>query len=259
VISAITSFTNRLPKLISDNSPAILTAIGAAGALTTAYLTGRASIKAGALYAIDDLQRRHNDEPEMEWKEFVKEYWRLYIPSAISAGLTVAAIISANRIGTRRTAALATAFAISEKAFDEYRNKVVEKLGDKKEELIRAEVAQERVNRKPPVDREVIVTGNGSVLCQDALTGRYFLCDLETIRKAENDINWRVLHDNYASLSDFYELVGLPPTSMSDEVGWNVDKLLEIKVSGTLTEGGNKPCMYIEFTIAPVRGYSRLM
>ena len=255
MISILTDFGKRLPKLVVDNSPVILTAIGATGALTTAYLTGRATFKAAEI-----LQAEYpNYYNHVQIRERARCVWRCYIPPAISATLTVAAIITANRIGTRRAAALATAFATAERAFEEYRAKVVEKLGDKKEELVRAEVAQARVDKHPPGDREIIVTGNGSVLCMDAFSGRYFLCDMETLKKAENEINYRVLHDMYASLTDFYELVGLSRTSVSDEVGWNADKMLELKFSGTITEAGGKPCIYVEFTVNPIRGYNRLM
>jgi hypothetical protein len=257
VISALTDFGRRVPKLIVDNSPAILTAIGVTGALTTAYLTGRATFKAADLIFEAQLERGY-EEP-LELKEKVQLCWKAYIPAAASAVLTVAAIVTSNRVGARRAAALASAFAITEKAFDEYRAKVVEKLGEKKEEAVRAEIAQDRINKSPIGDREVIVTGNGSVLCFDGYSGRYFLSDMETIRKAENDINWQVIHDMYASLSDLYELLGLAPTTVSDEVGWNVDKQLTIKVTSGVTEVlPQKPFLFLDYTTTPIRGYNRL-
>ena len=249
MISALTDFGKRVPKFIVDNSPAILTAIGVTGALTTAYLTGRASFKASRILA--------EESPHLEPKEKFQLCWKLYIPAAGTAVLTVAAIITANRVGARRAAALASAFAITERAFDEYKSKVVEKLGSQKEEAIRAEIAQDRVTRTPP--GEIIVTGGGSVWCMDAISGRYFMSSVEEIRKAENLINYRVTHDMYASLSDLYEHLGLPATSISDEVGWNVDKLLEIKITGALTEDERRPVLYIDYTVAGIRGYNRLV
>jgi uncharacterized protein DUF6353 len=257
------SLAKRFERLIIDNSPVILTAIGVTGALTTAYLTGRASFRASDLIFEETMRINKKtgieDDPELlTAKEKIRLVWKLYIPPAVTGSLTIAAIISANQIGSRRAAALAAAYAISEKAFDEYRSKVVEKIGEKREQTVRDEIAQDRVNRMPVVDREVIVTGNGSVLCQDAFSGRYFLSDMETLRTAENDINYRVIHDSYASLSDFYELIGLPSTSVSDDVGWNLDKLLELKFSATLTEAAKKPCICVDFKVAPVRHYNRL-
>lgn len=248
----ILGLAKRLQKLMVDNSPVILTAIGVTGVVTTAYLTGKASIKA---YRI--LEENEITHDPLTPREKVALTWTCYIPPAMAAVATVAAIITANRVESRRAAALAVVYSLSEKAFEEYRSKVIEKMGEKKEQALRDEVAQDRISRQVG-SREIIVTGNGSVLCHDAFTGRYFLCDHETIRRAENDINHRVIHDSYASLSDLYDLLGLAHTSFSDEVGWNLDKLLDIDISATLTEGTQKPCMVIDFKVAPVRHYDRL-
>ena len=254
----LTALMKQAGKLVGDNSPLILTALGVTGALTTAYLTGAASFRAARYIRYEESSRGYEfDEEELELKEKVNLVWKLYIPAAASAGLTITAIFYANRIGTRRAAAVATLYSVSERAFDEYKKKVVEKVGAKKEQSYRDEVAQDRVTRDPVSSREVIITGNGDILCYESFTGRYFHSDMETLRKAQNDINYEVMNDSYASLSDFYNLIGLPQTSYSDEVGWNADKLLELQFSATLSEDG-RPCISIEFVVAPVRHYNRL-
>ena len=242
----------RAGRLASDNSPVILTAIGVAGTLTTAYLTGRATFKAA-----DILAENESMAYPLEPKQKVALTWRMYIPAAASAILTVSAIMCANRVGSRRAAALAAAYSLSERAYEEYRSKIIERLGEKKEQAFRDEIAQERVNRDPVGNREVIFAGESSQLCYEAYTGRYFLCDMETLRKAQNDINHQVLHDSYASLSDLYALIGLPDTANSDEVGWNSDRLLELKFSAVLSDT-SRPCISVEFTVAPVRHFHRL-
>jgi hypothetical protein len=252
---SFSDLATRIGKLVADNSPAILTGIGAVGALTTAYLTGRATFKYMYNLAEEGYYDR-NYAFERSPKEHVEKAWKLYIPAAASATVTVSSIILANRIGHHRTAALAAAYAISEKAFGEYRDKVVEKLGEKKEQAVRDELAQDRVKRQPFND--IFVVGEGtSVLCFDSFTGRYFLSDVETLRKAQNDINYEVNNNYYASLSDFYEKIGLPATKMSDEFGWNADTLLDLSFSTTLTEK-NVPCLVIDFRVDPIRGFHRV-
>lgn len=262
----LSDVARRVEKLVVDNSPAIMTSIGVAGVLTTAYLTGRATFKAA------EILRKEQEEfdqivaeqlpdfntDELEPKEKIALVWKLYIPPTVTAVVALAAIICANRVGSRRAAALAAAYTISEKAFDEYRTKIVEKMGAKREEAARAEIAKDRLDRLPPEESQVLGTFGGSHLCYEAFTGRYFLSDLETLRKAENDINHEVIHDSFASLSDLYDSIGLPHTSMSDEVGWNLDKLLELHFVPVLTDTG-KPCISVEFTVAPIRHYNRLM
>jgi len=252
----------RVERLVSDNSPIILTAIGVSGTLVTAFLTGKASIK-----AFDILNEEFSHlEKILSDEEFEKIYtlryqfnhvWKLYIPAAGMAAITISAIIGANRVGTRRAAALASVYSLSEKAFAEYKDKVVEKMGANKELALRDELAQDRVSRNPASEREVIITGNGEVLCYEAFTGRYFNSSMETLKKAQNDTNYQVLNSMYASLSDFYSKISLPTTSYSDEVGWNSDKMLELHFSTTLSEDG-RPCISVGFLVAPVRDFYRL-
>lgn len=249
----------RASKLVIDNSPAIATAIGVVGTVATAYLAGKASFEAAEIIRNyeDEIEegKRANLIPDFSFKEKVDVSWKLYIPAVASGALTVTAIIVANRVGTRRAAAMASAYMLSEKAFEEYRSKVVDRVGSNKEQSFRDELAQDRVTRNPVSDREVIIAG-GQVLCYEMLTGRYFMSDMETLKKAQNDLNYKVINDAYASLGDFYNLLGLPTTAISDEVGWSTDKLLELEFSTTLSEDG-RPCIAIAYRTEPIRDYFR--
>jgi hypothetical protein len=243
----------RAAKLAQDHSPTIFTAIGVAGTLSTAFLTGRASYK----YMKDLSEEGYYDRDykfERSPKEHFQKSWKLFIPAASTAVFTVAAIICANRIGTRRAAAMASAYAISEKAFVEYREKVLEKIGANKEREVRDELAQDRVTKHPVTSSAVVVGAGGDVLCFETHTGRYFKSDMETLKKAQNDLNYRILSDDYASLTDFYGLIGLPRTDISDELGWNTDCKMELDFSVTLAENG-QPCLAITYHPMPIRNY----
>jgi hypothetical protein len=80
---------------------------------------------------------------------------------------------------------------------------------------------------------------------------------MESLRKAQNDINHKIVNDYYASLTDFYNLIGLAETAYSEEVGWNSDKLLELEFSAVMSSD-NRPCISIAYNYAPIRGYSRV-
>lgn len=244
-------------KFAADNSPMILTAIGVAGTVTTAVLTGKATIK--AVRIVDDWEYAGEGLPtkETDVKTKVGLVWKTYVPPAVVGTLTIATIISANQIGTRRAAAMAAAYTLSERAFSEYREKIVEKIGENKERSARDDIAQDRVTKFPISAAEVILTGNGNVLCFEKFTGRYFHSDIETLKKAMNDLNYRVNNQYYASLSDFYDLIGLDHTTMSDDLGWNSDELCELVFSAVLSEDG-RPCMVMDYQVVPIRDYSRV-
>lgn len=253
----VVTLAKRLGKVAADNSPVLLTALGVTGAITTAVLTGRATYKATMLIRSEQIATALDGNPELTPKQQFQLVWPYYISPAASLVFTCTAIVLANRIGARRAAAVAAALSISERAFDDYKEKVVEVIGKNKEQKVLDEIAQDRINRDPVGKTEVIVTGGGDVLCYDMYTGRYFRSDMETLKKAQNDFNYKLLNSFYASLSDFYNLIGLSITATSDEVGWNSDQQLELEFSTTMSDD-QKPCIAINFRPMPSRNYFRL-
>ena len=245
---------SRASKLAADNSTTIFTAIGVTGVITTAYLAGRASYNAAELL-LDEKMAGRDGEDALDIREKIDLTWKLYIPPVMTGVVTVGCIIAANRVGTRRAAALAAAYTLSEKAIVEYKEKVVEKLGEKKEQDIRDDLARDRIRKNP--DREVIIIDGNEVRCFEAYTGRYFTSSVEALKKAQNIVNHQVNNSYYASLTDFYDAIGLPRTAMSDEIGWNSDKLLELSFSAVLPEDG-RPYVSFDYEVVPIRNYHRL-
>jgi len=242
--------------MAADNSPLILTAFGVAGTITTAVLTGKASIKAYELVLRENENLDIQGAVPLEPKEMFRIVWKEFVPPAVSLVGTCTCIIFANRIGTRRAAAMAAAFAVSQETAAEYRSKVIEKLGEGKERKLRDEIAQDRVNRNPPRE-DLTITGDLDVRCMEQYTGRYFSSNMETLKAAQNAVNHQILRgDDSASLSDFYDRVGLNHTGVSDEVGWNTDNMMELTFSTTVDEK-DRPVLVFDYKVVPVRGYFR--
>jgi hypothetical protein len=246
-------------KFVVDNSPGILTGLGVAGTITTIILTGRAAYRVGMDASTQYHEAVQEDESLpaelIEPKHLVKTYWKEFIPPAISGVATITCIIAANHIGTRRTAAIAAAFKLSEKLTEEYKDRVVKALGAQKEEKMRSELTKDRMNKAGGAENIIIV--GTEVVFYDELSGRFFKNDMENIRRAVNDINHQVNNFYSASLTDFYEAIGLSSTAFSDDVGWNTDELLDIKFSPTLLDDG-RPAIGITINTSPVRGYDRV-
>lgn len=251
----LTTILKTSEKVVADNSPTILTAMGIISGVASVVLTGKASVKASQI--IREEQERMPADWVLLPKEKLVLVWKEFIPATSTGVFAIICVIGANRIGNRRAAAMAAAYAVSEKAWTEYKEKVIEKLGKQKEQKVNDELAQDRVNQNPVTTREVIITGNGDVLCYDTITGRYFQSNVEALRKAQNDVNQQVLNNMYASLYEFYDLIGLPPTEYSSEVGWNTDVMLELNFSTTLSEDG-RPCLVMNYQVFPIRDYHRV-
>lgn len=253
----IATFGRIVEKTLLDNAPTITTAIGIVGTFTTAILSAKAGYSSAEKIRRDEAIRRVRDIPPATLQEKAKMTWTEYIPPAVIGSITVAAILSTNHIHRNRAAALAAAYSLSERTFTEYRQKVAERFNPSQELAAYDDMKQDRVRKNPPKDNEIFIAETGDVLCYDDMTGRYFMSSMEKLRKAVNDINATIINGSYASVSEFYDIIGLEPTSISEELGWTSDNLLELKYSTVLSKD-NRPCISISFGSKPVRDYFRI-
>jgi len=239
-------------KLVIDNSPLILSALGAGASVLASVQFTKATFKAAK--RIQDAQfviNTHEKSRPMSKGEKVELVWKLYILPAGTLGIAVSSIVLAQRINMKRAAALAAAYSLSQDHFDEYREKILAKFGTTKEQQARDEIAQDQVNR---TENRLVLVDSTDVLCFDQYSERYFRGSMERLKQAMNTINFRLNTRGFASLSDFYELIGLKPTVWSDEVGWNNKNQLDLHFSSTLTQEG-QPCIAFEYNINPFRSY----
>lgn len=249
----LATITKDIRKFASKRSPEILTGIGIAGMISTTILAVRATPK--ALELIEE-QKEEESVDELSSFEVVKVAWKPYIPAMVTCVVSTACLIGASSVNTKRNAALATAYKLSETALTEYREKVIETIGEKKDRIVRDKVAEERVKKNPVSKNEVIVTGNGKTLCFDPISGRYFMCSIETIKKAENMLNKQMLHDisGYVSLNELYDELGLDHTSVGNDLGWNTNQLIDIDFSSQLNDNG-EPSVVLDYLVAPKYDY----
>lgn len=235
-------FFKKFKMLVADNSPLILTYLSVAGVVSTAVLAVKATPK-----AIDSLRRDEDGKGEkLTPQETINATWRYYTPAAVSGVFTIACIIGAQAINTRKNAAVVSLYSLTETALREYQAKVKEIHGENKERKVREAIQQDSIASAPMALAEVHITGLGEQLCYDSFTGRYFKSDIETIRRAQNDINAQILSNNYASHNDFYKMLGLSRTQFGEEAGWNLDQLLDIEFTSHLADDG-RPCLCIEY------------
>lgn len=230
------------------HSPEILTGIGIAGMVTTTIMAVRATPK--ALVLIEEEKEKSNLD-RLPPVEIVKTTWKCYIPAAITGTVSAACLIGANSVNSRRNAALATAYSLSESTLRDYQKKVVETIGEKKEQTVRDAVAKERLEKNPVENREVILTTKGDTLCFDVVSGRYFKSDIDKLKKVENELNRQMRDEMYISLNEFYYEIGLESIKLGDDLGWNIDDgYIDIRFSSQLATDGT-PCLVVDYGYAP--------
>ena len=229
---------NDAKRLVVKHSPEILTGIGIAGMVTSTVLAVKATPKAVRLME----EARHEQEVEkLSPVETVKATWKCYIPAAVSGIGGAACIIGAQAVNMKRSAALLAAYKLSETALVEYKDQVIETLGEAKEKVIQEKVDEKKVEAARIEEREIIRTKRGNTRCYDPLSDRFFYSDLEIIRRAENTINERLLHSicGEATVNDFYDELDLPHTDLGDEMGWNTDRLAKLHIGSMVADDGN--------------------
>lgn len=254
---ALSKLTRDIRLSLSKHSPEILIGFGIAGMVTTTVLAVKATPKALQLI---NVRKEELQVDSLTPMETVKTTWKCYIPAAVTGAASIACVVGSNSVNAKRNAALATAYKLSETAFTEYRDKVVETIGEKKEHVIRDKVSEEQIKANPINKTEVVVTGKGQTLCFDPLSSRYFYSDLEKIKRAVNKLNYEINTSPFCNqgvtLNDFYDEIGLSGTMTGDSLGWTLHTgLIDVYPSAQIVDEGEEhegePCLVINFTNPP--------
>lgn len=271
----VTRFFKNIGKGVSRRSPEILIGMGITGMITTTVLAVKATPK--ALELIEQEKRKRISEATIEeareWADaggvkispvdYVKLCWKPYVPAAVTGVFSVACVVGASSKYAKRNAALATAYKLSTTALQDYREKVVETIGEKKAKDIRDKVVGDKVEKKEvevASPKSNVIESMKDVIFHDMAFGQTFYSDVESIRKAVNDFNYEMLSSQYGSLNDFYDLLGIEHIDIGNSLGWNIsrDGQLEVSCDRTSVTKDGRPCYVLEYHKAPEYDYYKL-
>lgn len=248
------NFKDKLDSLgnaFKKHSPEICIGAGIGGLIFSIVVAIKVTPK--ALDLINKKKEELNTDKLSKAEEF-KASWKCYIPVVSVAAVSSFLIIAGTKENLKRNAALSAAYAISESALLDYRNKVRETIGERKEQDIRDSIAEDKL-KSNPVNNEVIIVERGNTLCYDVISGRYFKFDIDKLRKVENEINRRLRDEMFISLNDFYYELGLPSIKIGDKLGWSIEKgYLSLELTSKLATD-NTPCLVISYEVGPEYDY----
>lgn len=230
------------------HSPEILIGMGIAGAASSVIFAVKATPKAMILL---EEKRKELGVEKLEAKEIIKTAAPVYIPTAVSFGVSVACIVGASSVNARRNAALTAAYTLSESTLRTYRDKVLETVGEDKEREIRQKAAIEQQQSTPEPQTLVVSSAAGQLKCFDSLSGRYFVSTKNEIDKAVNEFNRQLRDDMRISLNDWYDLIGLDTNKLGDMLGWDIERgYVETCYASRLDEDG-LPCLVVNYVEPP--------
>ena len=210
---------------LKKNSATILTVAAAAGVITTSILSAKAAIKASRVLA-------HKEEKKSEkltFEETISAVWTIYIPPVIVGMSTIACVFGANILNKRQQASLASAYALVDSSYKEYKAKLKELYGKEAHNNIVDSIAAEKCDEAnisagglTSAYTQEIESDTEPRLFYDEYSGRYFETTIEKVLLAEYHLNRNYILRGFARLNEFYEFLGLEPTDYGETVGWDI-------------------------------------
>lgn len=153
IMSNVSRFAAKAKFKLGKHSPEILMTVGAVGAVTSAVMAckatlkvndilaahqssvatihdvqdGKAEIKEGAVYTEEDAKK----DLTAVYVQTGLKIAKLYAPAVILGTLSLGCMVGSNRILQKRNAALTAAYVTLDKAFKDYKGRVSERFGDR--------------------------------------------------------------------------------------------------------------------------------
>ena len=255
----------KLQKL-TKASPTILSCLAAAGVIGTAILAARSTPK--ALWKIrEDSKEKHDGDPNAYTAvEAVRSAWICYIPAAITGTATIVCIFGANVLNRQQQASLASAYALLNDSYQNYKSKLKELYGDEAHQKIVDAIAVEKAGDVYISAPNLVGSSSLTLdepnpedirLFYDSFSNRYFESTLVNVMNAEYHLNRNFTLGAEIPLNMFYEFLGLEKTDYGDAVGWTVcdDGIYWIDFNHRKTVVNGHKCCIIEMLYEPTAEY----
>jgi len=229
-------------------SPEILMVVGVTGVVAAGILACKATLKLedvvekaeADIMDVKDRRSVNEFDSEVEFNKALTKVYinrglqvtKLYTP-ALSVGLVgIGCLLGSHGIMSRRNIAMAAAYKAVESSFAEYRNRVVEELGEDKDKELRFGLVETEV---PVYDEEGNQTGTKKLT--DVKMGKWSSyarifdegnenwskipgMNQMFLSNQQNWLNDRLNARGYVFLNDVYKCLGIPATPAGQVVGW---------------------------------------
>ena len=209
----IRGVVNAIYKGGIKHAPDILTGLGLVGLVASGIMAVRETPKAY------EVLKAHEAEIDgtLTTSEKVADCWKFYAPSVGLAGLSILSIIFARRIDSKRVAALAAAYQMSENALVRMRDSVRDEVGENKLKKIEDNADLKLMEENPVIPDDIIETGDGNDLFMDYYSRKYFRSSPDKICTRYNKFISRLNREDYLTPNDWISALELP--TICEELG----------------------------------------
>lgn len=228
----LNQFNNKLVTRLKRGSPTILTCLGAVGVIATTVSAICATPKAMDKIRKDSLINNNGDSSRYSKTEVIKSVWFYYIPSFIIGTSTIICILGANVLNKHQQASLASAYALINNSYNDYKRKLKELYGKDAHQAIVDSIVKEKCDDIYINSPNILGYSNldfdehnedDNKLFYDTFSKRYFESTISRVLQAEYHLNKNFVISGHLSVNNFYELLGLESIKGGDIVGWNCD------------------------------------
>lgn len=254
-LKTLNSFTKTSKNFIVKHSPEILTVVGSVGIISGTVMACKATLKVEEVIeehsAVIDEIHEECENGIIEEKEASKALTatyghtalnlvKLYAPSVLVGGVSMAAMISSNHILKKRNVALAAAYSTLDTAFKGYRSRVAKRFGEEVEKEIRYNIQEEEIEEKTTDKKGKEVVKKKKI--KNAKNPNEYSEFSKVFdeynpyweKDAQYNKDFLIRRQNYANdllrankivfLNEVYELLGFEPTKAGQVIGWVYSK-----------------------------------
>ncbi len=187
----------------------------------------------------EEVDYTEEDAKKDKVKAYMQTGWefaKLYAPTFVFASLSLTCILTSHGIMRKRNLALAATMATVQKAFDEYRERVIRDLGKEKDEHFLYDTIEKGTEVKTVDDKgkEKTKIEKYPAPTKTSVYGRFFdeandnfekdgCANYRFVRSQMIYLQHKLIANGYLFLNDVYKALGFPITIAGQSAGWIYD------------------------------------
>lgn len=213
-------------NFLKQNSPTILTVVGAIGVGLTAVMSARDTVKAMKRIKDAELEKcaysSYGDEQvyiynQLTKKDKIKIAVPCYIPTVLTGLSTILCICGANKLNKNVQKSITSAYIMLDQSYKEYRKSVENVFGEEGHKHVVEDIVErkaEETELKKDTDTDIFF---------DFFSLQFFESTMETVREAEKTANEIMKNQGYVSLQTVYSILGLDILDTDTLLGWSTN------------------------------------
>ena len=192
--------------------------------MATAVLSVKAAPKAKRLLANAELEKGE----ELTVLEKTETVALTYLPAILTGSATIFCICGAQILNQHQQASMASAYALLDQSYKDYRRKLKELYGEEADQRIIEAIAVEKAEKvhiqASYLCSDCDISSDKSVgrpvLFYEEYSKRFFRATVEQVQNAEYHLNRNYALGGSVILNELYSFLGLSSTDFGEVLGW---------------------------------------